>query len=159
MSGSVRVSDSVRYRQGPCAVKRVSPEVSIRCVPPLWVLYNHEPDRGLLATQSTRVGDGGVRPCMDDSDGMGVRRGARRSPAGDFCQILGKSLKMYENAPKFTHLEHCHCRFRRRILTFHNRISSSSSHSFRNPLYEAHFLSLVNTLTQLTGLLHSVLRL
>ena len=99
-------------------------------------------------------GDGGLRPCMDDSDGMGVQRGAGRSPVGSCCppqapKNLGKPLKMYENAPTFTHLEHIHSRFRRRSFTFHNRISCSSSHSFRNPLYEARFLSL-SIFTQLT---------
>ena len=105
----------------------------------------------------TRGGDGGLRPRMDDSDGMGGPAGCGAQPRGTFCppqapKNLGNSLRMYENAPTFTHLEHCHCRFRRRIfyiplhmcsiLTFHNQISSSSSHSFRNPLYETHLLSL-----------------
>ena len=78
---------------------------------------------------------------------------ATASVLWDFGPIDRRTaLRMYENAPTFTHLEHCHCRFRRRIfyiplqmcgiLTFHNQISSSSSHSFRNPLYETHLLSL-----------------
>ena len=33
-------------------------------------------------------------------------------------------------------------------MTFHNRFSCSSSHSFRNPLYEVHVLSLVNNQTE-----------
>ena len=97
------------------------------------------PGRGRL--QCARVDDGGVRPHMDDSDGMGVQRGA--APKN-----LGKPHRMYEDAPNFTHLEQSHCRFGRRILTFHNRISSSSSHLFRNPLYEVHVLGLVNNQTQ-----------
>ena len=74
---------------------------------------------------------------------------AGHSPAGFYCPLqapkeLGKPLtRMYGNTPTFTHVEHCHCRFRRRRLTFHNIISCSSSHSFRNLLYEVHFLSLV----------------
>ena len=102
-----------------------------------------------MSTEQPRGGDGGLRPHMDDSDGMGVQRGAGHSPAGFFCppqapKNVGKLLRMYENTPTFTHLEHCHCRFRRRRLTFHNRISCSSSHSFRNPPYEVHVLGLVN---------------
>ena len=78
--------------------------------------------------------DGGLRPCMDDSDGMGVQRGAGHSPAGFLClpqalKNLGKPFRVYENTPTFTHLEHCHCsRFRSRRLNFHERTSCSSSH-------------------------------
>merc|ERR1711965_621902 len=79
--------------------------------------------------------------------------GVRGAAPRDFCppqapKKLGKPLRMYENTPSFTYLEHCHCRFRRRRLTFHNRISCSSSHSFRNPLYEVHVLGLVNNQTE-----------
>ena len=63
------------------------------------------------------------------------------------------------DAPTFTYLEHTHSRFRSRIVTFHNGISCSSSHSSRNLLYRVRFISLVNQLTQRTRVLLSVIRL
>ena len=119
-------------------------------------LANQQQPRTTIQHMARRPGGrrgGGLRPCMDDSDGMGVQRGAGRSPAGFFCppqapKNLGNPLRMYENALISTHLEHCHCTFRRRIMTFHNRFSCSSSHSFRNPLYEVHVLGLVNNQTE-----------
>ena len=35
----------------------------------------------------SRGGDGGLRPCMDDSDGMGVQQVAGHSPAGFYCPL------------------------------------------------------------------------
>jgi hypothetical protein len=47
-----------------------------------------------------RVRDGGLRPRMDDSDGMGVQRGVGHSPAGFFCppqapKNLGEQLRTH----------------------------------------------------------------
>ena len=99
-----------------------------------------------------RGGDGGLRPCMDDSDGMGVERGAGHSPAVFFCRKIWANPSEYMKYTNFQpYLEHIHSRFRSRIVTFHHRISCSSSHSFRNLLYRVRFLSLLNQLNQRPG--------
>ena len=126
--------------------------------PKTWLCLVHAPFQlnGPFRSCNPRGGDGGLSPCMDDSDGMGVQRGAGHSPAGFFARR--RRRKIWANPSEYMkytnfqpYLEHIHSRFRSRIVTFHHRISCSSSHSFRNLLYRVRFLSLVNQLNERPG--------